>query len=115
MPPPLGNRDFRVMVPRTVHLADAPRQIRVAAQLAVCLHGRLATAGWIALVLSSIAVWNFPLRSELVTDTIFHGARRVVTTTTSGVILDTSASALAASPPAMAPSSAWLADDAAAA
>ena len=59
---------------REVPLTPAPRPVPLGAYAVTYFGGSLSVFGWVMLGLSSIAVWAFPLKSELMAPIVFSGA-----------------------------------------
>ena len=58
---------------REVPLTSAPRAVPLGAYAVTYFGGTLSIFGWVLLGLSSIAVWAFPLKSELMAPIVFSG------------------------------------------
>lgn len=59
---------------REVPLTPAPRPVPLGAYAVTYFGGTLSIFGWVLLALSSIPVWTFPLKSELMAPIVFFGA-----------------------------------------
>lgn len=70
---------------RDVPLSRSPRGVPFGATIIACFGGYIAQTGYATLIGASVAIWNYPMQSEMITPFVFRGD----VATTSGTVLET--------------------------